>query len=227
MSLHDCISTCNGLVYCTAHAQTRRASTSHHYNTLPCSVLPQTWFAASGSTSQALVTHISYILSPFRPPNAAVLQLPVGGGGCDSQPWRQPGAGDCDCLPSSRAASACSGAGTLLVPWLILFRRLLDLVPLWQFTAFGSFCVYQLQRLHPLETPCCLCLTDCFHFVGLIDWRAFAICALCCCLEVAIDLHHATTLLGVNTPSSSIHIIVLNLRLGLSRLKLVALRVLL
>ena len=117
--------------------------------------------------------------------------------------------------------------GTLLVPWLFLFRRLLDLVPLWQFTAFGSSCVYQLQRLHPLETPCCSCLTDCFHFIGLIDWRAFAICALCCCLEVAIDLHHATTLLGVNTPSSSIHIIVLNLRLGLSRLKLVALRVLL
>ena len=96
----------------------------------------------------------SHILLPFRSPKAAVLQLPVGGGGCDSQPWRQPGAGDCNCLPSSRAASACSGAGTLLVPWLFLFRRLLDLVPLWQFTAFGSSCVYQLQRLHALTISC-------------------------------------------------------------------------
>ncbi len=74
----------------------------------------------------------------------------------------------------------------------------------------------KLQRLHPLETPCCSCLTDCFHFIGLIDWRAFAICSLCCCFDVAVDLHHATTLLLFNTPSSSIHIIVLNLRLGLS-----------
>ena len=169
-------------------------------------------------------THFIYSLT-FPATQCSCPSAARGGGGCDSQPWRRPGAGDWDCLPSSRAASACSGAGTLLVPWLILFRRLLDLVPLWQFTAFGSSCVYQLQRLHPLETPCCSCLTDCFHFIGLIDWRAFAICALCCCLEVAIDLHHATTLLGVNTPSSSIHIIVLNLRLGLSRLKLVALRV--
>ena len=152
---------------------------------------------------------------------------PWGGGGSDSQPWRQPGAGDCDCLPSSRAASACSGAGTLLVPWLILFRRLLDLVPLWQFTAFGSSCVYQLQRLHPLETPRCLCLPDWFHFVGFTDWRAFATCALYCCLSVAIDLHHATTLLVVNTLPISIHIIVSILRLILSWLKLFALQLLL
>ena len=61
----------------------------------------------------------------------------MGGGGCDSQPWRQPGAGDCNCLPSSRAASACSGAGTLHVPWLALFGTLVDLALCWQFTALA------------------------------------------------------------------------------------------
>ncbi len=91
-------------------------------------------------------------------------------------------------------------------------RALVD--PLQKTFGFGSalaiygfwllLCLSTPTFLHPLETRCCLCLTDCFHFVGLIDWRVFVICVLCCCLEVAIYFHHATILLGVDAPSSSI-----------------------